>query len=291
MYMKGLKTGMKMKKGAGMKQMVIATIILVAFVAPVSAATLTVTPDTATSGTFVTIEGTGFNNNEIVILKSTVICYKPVVDEKCECSLMKFNISNENTSFSLSVREVEDNVTIYVKRFIWWTIDHDMLGFHFTYDPATNTSNVTRGMPTPVGIYEIDVIGNAVEGSEPSCTMITTVSLKLTANSTGGFKEVIDTHGIPTGCANGIYIINATGQTSGASAGATLKILLEGDASKDGQVNAYDCVCIARYWAGISGYDDTTVCKDAADIDDDGDVDLDDARHLARYLIGLEASI
>lgn len=280
------------KKGRGsgtamrMQQIAIVALILVAFVAPSSAATLTVTPSSATVGDEITIEGTGFNATDMVTLKTTATCWKPVVGGKCECCMESFIIpENEDVSFLLSVREVEDNVTIYVKKFIWWTIHPDNpLGFHFTYNATTHTSNVSRA-GVPAGTYTIDVIGNAVSGSV-NCTMTTTVKKKLPVNSTGGFNETFDTQGIPI-CN---LTINATDE-SGNSTENTLGLFLEGDASKDGQVNVYDCVCIARYAIKIPGYDDTTVCKNAADIDDDGDVDLEDARLLARYLIGLETSI
>ncbi|MGB7533312.1 MAG: hypothetical protein WA977_10135 [Halobacteriota archaeon] len=282
-----------MKKGRGrgtamkMKQMAIVALILVAFVAPASAATLIVYPSSATVGDDVTIEGTGFDQNGNVTLTTTATCWKPVVDGKCECTMNDFKIPNEDVSFRLSVREVEGNVTLYVKKFIWWTIDHDMLGFHFAYDSTTHTSNVSHGGPIPVGTYKIDVIGDAVDGAE-NCSMTTTIKKELKANSTGGFKEVIDTQGIPV-CN---FTINATDE-SGNSDEATLGLFLLGDASKDGQVNSYDCACIGRRWAEISGYDNTTICWGcAAKINPDfGKLDLSDARCLARYLIGLESSI
>ena len=285
--MKGMKKGRGSGTAMRMKQIaIVALIILVAFVAPSSAATLTVTPSSATVGDDVTIEGTGFTANEAVTLKTTCTCWKPVVDGKCECTMNDFEIPNKNVSFWLSVREVEGNVTLYVKKFIWWTVDHDMLGFHFAYDSATKTSNVSRMKPIPVGTYKIDVIGDAVDGAE-NCSMTTTIEKELKANSTGGFKETFDTHGIPV-CN---LTINATDGVN--SAEAELGLFLLGDASKDGQVNSYDCACIGRYWAGISGYDNTTICwgcaaKVAPDI---GVVDLADARCLARYLVGLELSI
>ncbi len=283
--MKGMK-----KKGRGrgnvgkMEEMAIAAIILIAFVGTVSAATLTLTPDTAVSGAFVTIEGAGFTPNAPVIIESTTTCKKPVVEGKCECCLAKFNISNEETSFSLSVREVKGNVKISVKRSWWapyWTIDHNMMGFAFSYDPSTHTSTVTRGMPTPTGVYEvIDVIGNAVEGAS-TVTMTTTVTRKVMTDASGGFKEVIDTHGIPAGT----YTINATDGVVYAEAMQTM--YLDADVSKDGYVGVYDCVCIARYALGVPGYDETTLNIDVADINGDGIVDLRDARCLARQLIGL----
>lgn len=289
-----MKKGMKMEKGAGMKQMIITAIILVAFVSttPLALAVpvLTITPSSATVGDEITIEGTGFNATDTVTLKTTATCGKPAISGICECCMNNFEIPNENVSFWLSVSPVNGNVTIHVKRYlIWWTIDHNMLGFQFTYNSVTKTSNVYRMKPIPVGTYTIDVIGDAVGGAE-NCSMTTTVEKELKANLTGGFKEVIDTHGVPI-CN---FTINATDQ-SGNSDEAELGLFLLGDASKSGQVNVYDCVCIARYALDLSGYDDTTVCWKAADVapprGNPDNVTLADARCLARYLVGLEPSI
>lgn len=293
MEMKGMK-----KKGRGrrrgtamrMKQIVIVALILVAFVAPASAAELTVDPPSATVGDEVTIEGTGFTANETVTLKTTATCGKPAISGICECCINNFKIPDENVSFWLSVSPVKNNVTIHVKKYlIWWTIDHDMLGFHFTYNPATSTSTVSRMKPIPAGTYTIDVMGDAVDGAE-NCSMTTTVEKELKVEADGNFSETFDTTGIPISN----LTINATDE-SGVSDEATLGLFLLGDASKSGQVNVYDCVCIARYALDLSGYDDTTVCWKAADVapprGNSNNVTLADARCLARYLVGLESSI
>ncbi len=292
------KKGIRKGRGMRMKQTAIVALILVAFIAaPASAATLTVTPDSTTSGALVTIEGTGFGADEEVTLTSTVTGFKIPVspgDGKYAYSLVDFNISQENTSFSLSVREVEDDMEIKVKRFWWtpyWTIDEDELGFTFTRDDATNTSAVTRGMPTPTGVYcVVTVTGTAVAGNSPTgyvqnVTLNATITKKVKTNATGGFKEVIDTHGVPAGT----YIINATNGT--VSAEATLTLSLCGDANKDGDVGAYDCVCIARYEAGIPGYDAETLNLNAANVNGIDGVTIEDARYLARYLVGLETEL
>ena len=279
-----------------MKQMAIAALIMLFVIAPVSAATLTVTPDSTTSGALVTIEGTGFGATEEVTITTTVTGFKiPVsgTDGRYAYSLVEFNISQENTSFSLGVREVEDDMILKVKRFGWtpyWTIDENELGFIFTRDGATNTSTVTRGMPTPTGVYcVITVTGTAVAGPPPTgyvqnVTLNATITKKVTTDATGGFTDVIDTHGVPAGT----YTINATNSTS---ADGTLTLSLCGDANKDGDVGAYDCVCIARYAAAIPGYGADTLNLNAANVNGIGGVTIDDARYLARYLVGLETEL
>jgi len=289
------------KRGSGtaikMKGMIIAALIMLFVIAPASAATLTVTPDSTTSGALVTLEGTGFGANEEVTITSTVTGFKiPVsgTDGKYAYSLVDFNISQENTSFSLSVREVEGDMILKVKRFGWtpyWTIDENELGFKFTREGATNTSTVTRGMPTPTGVYcVITVTGTAVAaptvtGYVQNVTLNATITKKVTTNPTGGFTEVIDTHGVPAGT----YTINATNSTVYAE--DTLTLSLCGDANKDGDVGAYDCVCIARYVAAIPGYGADTLNLNAADVDGSEEVDINDARYLARYLVGLETEL
>lgn len=281
---------MKKKRGSGtaikLKGMIITTLILAAFVASASAATLTITPPDATVGDDITITGTGFESNENVTVKTTVTCYKPVVDGKCQCTMEDFEI-RQGVLFSLSVEEVTDNVTIYIKKSIlpWWTVTPGFPGFTFVYSPNTST---VSSVEVPVGgMYKIDVIGNAVEGSE-NCTMITTAEFKVTADGTGNFSDTFDTQGIPI-CK---FNINATGEISG-SAEDQLNLSLLGDPSKDGQVNVYDCCCIARYVVGISGYDNGTICYNAAAgiAPPCGGVTIEDARYLARYLIGKESSI
>jgi len=280
-----------------MKQMAIAALILLFVIAPASAATLTVTPDSTTSGALVTLEGTGFGATEEVTITSTVTGFKiPVsgTDGRYAYSLVEFNISQENMSFSLSVREVENDMILKVKRFWWtpyWTIDENELGFIFTRDGATNTSTVTRGMPTPTGVYcVITVTGTAVAaptvtGYVQNVTLNATITKKVTTDATGGFTDVIDTHGVPAGT----YIINATNSTVYAE--DTLTLSLCGDANKDGDVGAYDCVCIARKVAGIPGYDAETLNLNAADVDGSVGVTINDARYLARYLVGLETDL
>ena len=292
------KKGRKIKEGKRIKQILIAALIAAAFVAPAFAApTLTVTPSECISGDLVTLRGTGFDASEIVTLTSTCTCWKPVIEGQTECCLLKFNISNKKTGFSLVVHDVKDNVTIDLKKF-WgipfWHINHNMLGFKFTYDPVNHTSKVVRPAPIPTGVYEvIDVIGKPIDGV-CEVEMVTTVTTEVTTDGTGRFREVVDTHGIPAPKA-GKYTVKAIGKTSGLSATSDLKVKLKGDVSRDGIVGAYDCVSIARYSVGLPGYNAQTLNLDLYTADVccfyQGEVDIDDARWLARYLVGLETKL
>ncbi len=95
---------MSSRKAIGVNGILIVAILLVAFVSTASAAaTLIVTPDTATSGDFVTVVGTGFNPSETVTINSTVSDFEiPIQNGKYEYSLVKLNISEEKTSFSFN---------------------------------------------------------------------------------------------------------------------------------------------------------------------------------------------
>ena len=245
---------------------------------------LNVSPDNITSGTMVNITGTNFTPNEDITLTTTVTCYKPIVNAKCECTMEDFEI-RAGVWFKLSVSEVTDNVSLYIKKVVWWPpVEPGTPGFHFDYNPVTHTSNVSTTLAVPVGgRYNIDVIGDSVEGSG-ACKMVTTATLYLKADANGNFSiDEIDTTGIPV-CP---FTIKAVGASSG-TAEANLNLLLAGDASKDGQVNAYDCCCIARYCCCIPGYDNSTISCSCADVDGIPGVASTDARYLARSLVGLE---
>jgi hypothetical protein len=272
------------------KGLMLTALLLVALISTASGeAVLTITPNDVTPGTEVTVTGTGFNASENVTISTTVTCHKPVVEGRCECYLEHFEVPQE-TDLNLIVRKVDDNVTLYAKVLLFWlTIGPDTpgTGFLFAYDAGSKTSTVSRNN-VPTGTYSVDVIGDAAAG-EVNCTMITTAIMQITADGSGNFTKRVSTGGVPI-CN---FTINATGQSSGKKASAALNLFLQGDPSKDGQINAYDCTCIARYWACIGGYNnDTVCCLAAAGLAPPCDkVDLNDARCLARYLIGKESSL
>jgi hypothetical protein len=244
--------------------------------------TITVTSSNLTVGDRVTLNGTGFGPNENITLTTTVTCWKPVVDGQCECDMEDFEIL-PGVRFDLTVREVKGHVLIYIKKgFFWLPIGPGSPGFTFAYNAATNTSNVSSVKIPTGGTYSIDVIGDAVDDAE-NCTMTTTATMVIQADGSGAFTQVFDTTGIPICCMR----VTATGETSGPCT-VDLQLCLKGDASKDGQVNAYDCCCIARYCCEIPGYDECTVCCTSADVDGNLGVTSNDARYLARYLVGLE---
>jgi len=245
---------------------------------------LEITPENATIGEDITVTGSGFGANAEVNISTTVTCYKPVVEGKCECTMTDFELPVE-TDFKLSVRRVTDNVSIHVKvLLLWLTIDPgNPLGFIFSYNGSTQTSYVSRNN-VPPGEYSIDVIGDAVP-PDKQCTMITSASMMVQADGAGNFSESLSTRGIPL-CN---FIINAS-STAGSDE-TPLHLFRLGDVSMDGQVNAYDCCCIARYLAHFDGYDNNTICYSAADVNCDSTVEWWDAKVLAESLIGLRSPI
>ena len=256
-------------------------IICTASLALANGPSITVTPSNFTPGDLVTLNGTGFEANENITLTTTVTCWKPVVDGQCECDMEDFEIL-PGVRFDLSVREVKDHVSVYIKKGIWLPIGPGTPGFTFVYNAATKTSNVSSVKIPTGGRYSIDVIGDAVDGAK-NCTMTTTATMVIQADGSGAFSQVFDTTGIPICCMR----VTATGETSDPCT-VDLQLCLKGDASKDGHVNAYDCCCIARYCCEIPGYDNCTICCTSADVDGTSGVTGDDARYLARYLVGLE---
>jgi hypothetical protein len=266
------------------KLLIIFTLLIMAF-GTAAPAEIKIEPSAnITSGDLVYINGTGFSPGGTVKLNATVTCYKPVVESECQCTMENFYLPPD-VRFKLQVREVTGNVTLYIKKGFWWEITPGLTSFfQFVYVP--NTSTVTSGaVPDWLqGIYSIDVMGDAVP-NETNCTMITSAFLEVPVDGNGNFSYLYNTNGIPI-C--NVTIIGDDG--TGNSASAPLYIFLKGDASKDGQINSYDCVCIARYVAGIPGYDENTLSLSAADVTDltdPPDVNINDAKYLAEFLVGL----
>jgi len=194
------------------------------------AATLTVchliVPDRAVMvGELVTIEGEGFGAKEQVTLSCHVSDFEvPVSDDKYEYTLKEFNLSDPNTGFSLSVREVKDDMEIRLKKqggtLVW--IKDDKYGFKFDYDSTTDTATVSVPMPIDpsyTGIYEFIEVSGTAFGGTSNVYMDIRVTNSVTTTESGYFETVIDTHGFPPH----EYTITATSAT--ASARATLTII------------------------------------------------------------------
>ena len=136
---------------------------LVAFVGTASAAILTVTPDPVVVSEFVTIESSGFGATETVTLRCSIFDFViPVSDDKYKYRLEDFNLSDSNILFSLSAREVDDDMTLIIKTGSWLvTINGTITGVVvFDYEATNKTASVSTGESMPAGIYgRIEVPG------------------------------------------------------------------------------------------------------------------------------------
>lgn len=266
------------------KFLIISAFLILAFDTAAPAAIKIEPSANITGGELVYINGTGFSPGGTVELNATVTCFKPVNEGECQCTMEEFYLPPD-VRFKLQVSEVTGNVSLYIKKGFWWKITPGLTSF-FTFMYVPNTSTVTSGKvpATFANTYSIDVIGDAVNGSE-NCTMITTAFIQVPVDGNGNFSYSYNTKGIP------LCDVTITGNDGmGNSSSAPLNIFLKGDASMDGQINSYDCVCIARFVAGIPGYDENTLSLSAADVTDNGDppeVNINDARYLAEFLVGL----
>ncbi len=164
-------------------------------------------------GELVTITGEGFGADESVTLGSHVSNFTiNVSDGEYGYSLEDFNLSEQNTNFSLCVRAVEDNMTVNIRTSLGlvYTINNyssNKYGIVFYYDAANKTATVYSTESLPVGSYkQIEISGTAVD-NETEVNASFDVTTIVTANETGYFETVIDTHGIPTG----EYTITADG--------------------------------------------------------------------------------
>jgi len=179
---------------------------MVAFTGMASAAILTVTPDQVVIGEPVTVEGNGFGANEAVTLSSSVSDFVITVSGSTYVyRLEDFYLSDSNTLFSLSAREVEDDMTINITTSSWSVqlinkSSGSIFGLLFGYDAANKTASVSTGESPPVDIYKLIEVSGTVSGSATTHVYMNfIVTNNVTANATGYFKSVIDTHGIPAG--------------------------------------------------------------------------------------------
>ena len=100
------------------------------------------------------------------------------------------------------------------------------------------------------------------------------MSIKVTADADGDFKLDVSTKGVPSG----EFLISA-GEIE-----KTVRIFKNGDVNADEVVDSYDCVYIARWIAGIPGYD---LEEKVAEVSGDEIVDAYDCVYLARHIAGI----
>jgi len=196
-----------------MKQIVIATILLVAFAGTVSvsasvasaAAVLTVTPGQVKQGEFVTIEGTGFPANSSVALHCAISNFTIPVSPagRYEYGLYGLNISAQNTSFVLRLHGVQNDTEIVINTSSLSLVLNKTRSYpwlNFSHDEQNHTTEISSTSKIPPGRYNITLRGTAeAEGNAEAVYIDLTITEEVMTDASGRFRITIDTHGIPTG--------------------------------------------------------------------------------------------
>ena len=181
---------------------------------------LSIIPSTVASGESVTIEGTDFPHKPITLSCTITNHTINVSNGEYKDKLENFNISYRNTSLSLMVHGVNNDIAIRIPIWINTRINKDSfqkLGFVFRYYTNNSTAMVYHGMPIPTGIYDIEVRGTAIDPNATTVSLDVAVDMKnIMPDETGTFRITIDTHGIPTGRYN-ITAITADGDKYNAT--------------------------------------------------------------------------
>ena len=209
-----------------MKQIVIATILLVAFVGTVSvsvasaAAALTVTPGQVKQGDFVTIEGTDFPANSSVALHCAISNFTIPVSPagRYEYELYGLNISAQNTSFVLRLHGVQNDTEMVINTPpISLVLNKTNSWLNFYYDEQNHTMEINSTSKIPQGKYNITLRGTAEAKENADAVYIDlTITDEVMTGASGRFRITIDTHGIPTGRYN-ITAITADGDKYNAT--------------------------------------------------------------------------
>ena len=183
-----------------MKQIVIATILLVAFAGTVSvsvasaAAALTVTPGQVKQGEFVTIEGTGFPANSSVALHCAISNFTIPVSPagQYEYGFYGLNISAQNTSFVLRLHRVQNDTEIVINTssislVLNKTRSYPWLNFY--YDEQNHTTEISSTSKIPLGRYNITLRGTAeAEGNAEAVYIDLTITDEVMTDASGGFR-------------------------------------------------------------------------------------------------------
>jgi len=196
-----------------MKQIVIATILLVAFAGTVSvsasvasaAAALTVTPGQVKQGEFVTIEGTGFPANSSVALHCAISNFTIPVSPagQYEYGFYGLNISTQNTSFVLRLHRVQNDTEMVINTSSISLVLNKTRSYpwlNFSHDEQNYTTEISSTSKIPQGRYNITLRGTAeAEGNAEAVYIDLTITDEVMTDASGEFCIIIDTHGIPPG--------------------------------------------------------------------------------------------
>ena len=165
--------------------------------------------------------------------------------------------------------------------------DIGRIDVNLTYDPdvvvvinATSTPfDVTTNNLNYNASGWVRIAGNQTTSPGLNSSSITLSTLTFKAVGNGGESTTltisVNSMAYSDDTPIAIYVVN----------NGTFTVGTKGDASGDGEVDSWDCTCIARYLAGIEGYQ--TINTAMAEISGDGVLDSWDCTYLARHLAGI----
>ena len=238
---------------------------------------LNVTPDEVLQGEKVRVWGKASPNEDVWLNASFEITI-PVSEEGKYCGEFKgIEIPEGEKIFSVTAENVK-NIRFSVYPVFWQTIEYPLEG---PLNATNGTATISVSFPADfygiiIDIYgekDIEIYGDALEGAD-AVHLIVKTSIKVTADSEGRFELEVSTKGVPPG----EFRINAGGEEK------KVRIFLNGDVNADGVINSADYMHIARWIAGMEGYD---LEEKVADVSGDGIVDAYDCVYLARYIAGI----
>jgi len=237
---------------------------------------LNVTPEVVLQGETLSVSGKASPGEEVWLNSSFEISI-PVSEGEYLGEFNGINIPKGEKKFSVTAENIK-NIRLSIYPVFWRTIEYPLQG---PLNATNGTATITVSFPADyygitIDIYgekDIKVYGDAVEDAT-SVNLKTEMSIKVTADADGDFKLDVSTKGVPSG----EFLISA-GEIE-----KTVRIFKNGDVNADEVVDSYDCVYIARWIAGIPGYD---LEEKVAEVSGDEIVDAYDCVYLARHIAGI----
>ena len=241
---------------------------------------LNVTPDVVLQGEKVKVCGKA-SPNEDVWLGASFEISTPVSEGRYHEEFKGIEIPKGEKTISVTAENVKNiRISIYPVFVFWFwqTIEYPLEG---PLNAMNGTATISVSFPADFygkprdihGAKDIKVYGDALEGAD-AVHLIVKTSIKVTADSEGRFELEVSTKGVPPG----EFRINAGGEEK------KVRIFLNGDVNADGVIDSADYMHIARWIAGMEGYD---LEEKVADVSGDGIVDAYDCVYLARYIAGI----
>jgi len=148
-------------------------------------------------------------------------------------------------------------------------------------DGVVNISIISRygfNGTGPIAVVEFEVIGSRDDTSPLTLSTVSAYNLSAPYNNSGYMPDTVNI----TDGYDPLYNTTEGGTFTVTDSG---ELPQNGDIDKDGDVDLFDAIHLAKYATGAGSDKFRTIYADG-DIDSDGDVDLFDAIHLAKYATG-----